>query len=541
MPRLSLGQENKEMSMFKILISDPLAEEGIEILKRVKEFKVDVKLKLPLDELKKIIKDYDALLVRSGTKVTKEVIENADNLKVIGRAGVGLDNVDLEAASKRGIIVMNSPGGNTISTAEHTMSLILALSRNISQADVSTKKGGWERKKFKGVELYGKTLGVIGLGKIGSEVAKRASAFGMKIIAYDPFLSLDKAKELGVESLSLKEVFKRSDYITVHTPMTEETKYIIDKKAIKDMKEGVRIINCARGGIVNENALIEGVKSGRVAGAALDVYEKEPPKDSPLLKCDNVILTPHLGASTEEAQINVAIDIANSTRDALLGCGIKNAVNVPCIDVELYRILQPYVELSEKMGLLIAQIAVGRISKIDIKYSGDIAKYTSSPLTIAVVKGALTPILQETVNYVNALIVAKERGLKVQESKSTELEEYANLITVEVKTDKGSRSVEGTLFTKTDARIVKIDQFHVDAIPEGYMIVAHNIDAPGIIGKMGTILGNNNINIAAMTFGRERAGGKTLSVLNVDSPVPERVLEEIRRAKNILDAKLIKL
>jgi D-3-phosphoglycerate dehydrogenase len=527
--------------MFRILISDSLAKEGIEVLKKVKEFRVDVKLKLPPDELKKIIKDYDCLLVRSGTKVTKEIIKNADNLKVIGRAGVGLDNVDLDAASKRGIIVMNTPGGNTISTAEHTMSLMLSLSRNIPQADASTKRGEWERKRFMGVELYGKVLGIVGLGRIGREVAKRANAFDMKVIAYDPFLSVGKLEELGVESVELKDLFKRSDYITVHTPITDETRHIIDKKAIKAMKEGVRIVNCARGGIVDEAALLEGIESGKVLGAALDVYEKEPPKESPLTKCDRVILTPHLGASTEEAQVNVAIDVANSARDALLGCGIRNAVNVPCIDTELYKILRPYVALVEKMGSLIAQISEGRISRIDIKYSGEIAKYASSPLTVAIVKGTLTPVLEETVNYVNALIVAKERGIKVKESKSSELEEYTNLVTVEVKTDKGSRSIEGTLFTQKDARIVKIDEFHVDAIPEGYMLVAHNIDVPGIIGKIGTILGTNSINIAAMTFGRERPGGKTLSVLNIDSSVPAEVLSEIKKAKNILDVKLIKL
>ncbi|MBU1887790.1 MAG: phosphoglycerate dehydrogenase [Candidatus Omnitrophica bacterium] len=527
--------------MFRILISDSLSEEGIEILKKVKEFQVDVKLKLSPEELKKIIKDYDCLLVRSGTKATKEIIEAGDKLKIIGRAGVGLDNVDLKAASKQGIIVMNTPGGNTISTAEHTMSLILALSRNIPEADASTKKGEWERKKFMGVELYGKTLGIIGLGRIGSEVAKRANVFGMKVLAYDPFLSLEKAKESGVESVELNDVFKRSDYITAHTPMTEETRHIIGKKAIKAMKKGVRIVNCARGGIVDEAALIEGIKSGIVAGAALDVYEKEPPKGSPLLQCENIILTPHLGASTEEAQVNVAIDIANSARDALLGCGIRNAVNVPCIDSELYQVLRPYVAISEKMGSMAAQIAGGRIKQIDIKYSGDIVRYVLSPLTVAVVKGALMPVLQETVNYVNSLIVAKERGIKVEESKSTELEEYANLITVTIKTDKGSISVEGTLFTKTDARIVKVGQFHVDAIPSGYMLVAHNIDVPGIIGKIGTLLGKSHINIAAMTFGREKPGGKTLSVLNVDSAVPEKTLEELRKEKNILDVKLIKL
>jgi len=528
--------------MFKILISDPLAQEGVEILKKVKEFQVDVKHKLPAEELKKIIKDYDGLLVRSETKVTKEIIEAADNLKVIGRAGVGLDNVDLASASKRGIIVMNTPGGNTMSTAEHTMSLVLSLSRNIPQADMSIKKGEWERKKFMGAELYGKTLGVMGLGRIGTEVAKRAIAFGMKVIAYDPFLSEDKSKELGIESVELKDIFKRADYITVHAPLTDETKHIIDKNAIESMKQGVRIINCARGGIVDELAVLEGINSGKIAGAAFDVYEKEPPaKDHPLFKCDKVVLTPHLGASTEEAQINVAVEIADSARDALLGCGIRNAVNVPCVDIELYKILQPYINLGEKIGGLVSQISKGRILEIQIKYSGDVAKYNSSPITVAIVKGVLSPMLQETVNYVNSVLVAKERGIKIEESKVTMLEEYTNLISVEIKTDAVSKSVSGTLFTKKDARIVKIDEFHVDAIPDGYMVVAHNIDVPGIIGQIGTILGKNNINIAAMTFGREKPGGKTLSVLNVDSQVPESVLNEIRRAKNILDATLIRL
>jgi D-3-phosphoglycerate dehydrogenase len=519
-----------------------LAQEGVDMLKRIKEFEVDVKHKLPPEELKKIIKEYDALLVRSETKVTKEIIESADKLKLIGRAGVGLDNVDLSSASKRGIIVMNTPGGNTMSTAEHTMSLLLSLSRNIPQADASVKKGEWERKKFMGTELYAKTLGIIGLGRIGTEVTKRAISFGMKVIAYDPFLSLDKAKELGIESVELKDIIKRSDYITVHTPLTDETKHIIDKDAIKDMKQGVRIINCARGGILDELAVLEGINSGKIAGAAFDVYEKEPPvKDSPLFKCDKVVLTPHLGASTEEAQINVAVEIAESARDALLGCGIRNAVNVPCVDVELYKILQPYLNLGEKIGSLASQLSKGRTLDIQIKYSGDVAKYNSSPITVAIMKGVLSPVLQETVNYVNSVIVAKERGIKIEESKATMLEEYTNLITVEIKTDTGTRTVSGTLFTKKDARIVKIDEFHVDAIPEGYMVVAHNIDVPGIIGQIGTLLGKNNINIAAMTFGREKPGGKTLSVLNVDSQVPESVLNDIRKAKNILDAVLIKL
>jgi D-3-phosphoglycerate dehydrogenase / 2-oxoglutarate reductase len=528
--------------MFKILVSDPLAQEGVDILKKVKESQVDVKHKLPPEELKKIIKDYDCLLVRSETKVTKDIIEAADNLKVIGRAGVGLDNVDLTAASKRGIIVMNTPGGNTMSTAEHAVSLMLSLSRNIPQADVSVKRGEWERKKFMGAEVYGKTLGIVGLGRIGTEVAKRALAFGMKVIAYDPFLSIEKANELGIESGELKEIFKRADYITVHSPLTQETKHIIDKKAIDCMKQGVRIINCARGGIIDETAVLEGINSGKIAGAAFDVYEKEPPvKDNPLFKCEKVVLTPHLGASTEEAQINVSVEIADSARDALLGCGIRNAVNVPCVDLELYKILQPHINLGEKIGALVSQLAKGRVQEIQIKYSGDVVKYNLAPITVAIIKGVLSPVLQETVNYVNSLIVAKERGIKIEEMKATMLEEYSSLISVKVKTDTCTRIVSGTLFTKKDARIVKIDEFHVDAIPEGYMIVAHNNDVPGIIGIMGTILGNKNINIATMTFGREKPGGKTLSVLNVDSLVPEDVLNEIRKAKNILDATLIKL
>lgn len=525
----------------RILISDSLSEEGIDILKEVKEFEVDVKTKIPPQELKETIKDYDALIVRSGTKVTKEIIENANRLKIIGRAGVGLDNVDLEAATKRGIIVMNTPGGNTISTAEHTMTLILSLSRNIPQADNSIKRNEWERNKFMGVEIYGKTLGIIGLGRIGGEVCKRAISFGMKIIAYDPFLPVDKAKELGAELVELDELYRRADYITIHTPLTDQTKYMINEDAFKKMKKGLRIINCARGGIVDENTLFKAIEEGRVAGAALDVYDNEPPKDSPLLRLKNVVLTPHLGASTEEAQVNVAIDIAESVKDALLNRGIRNAINVPCVEPELCKVLDPYIQLAEKMGCMAAQLGDGHIKEIRIKYSGDIANLATSSVTVALVKGMLTPVLQETVNYVNALIIAKERGIIVNESKSTELEDYTSLITLEALTQKSRRSITGTLFTKKDPRIVKIDEFHVDAVPEGYMIVAYNIDVPGIIGQIGTILGRNNINIATMTFGRETQGGKAISVLNVDSPVPEAVLGEIRGSKNILDARLIKL
>ncbi len=525
----------------KILVSDPLAEEGLAILKEEKELEVDVKTSLSPEQLKDIIKNYEALIVRSSTKVTKDIIESASKLKIIGRAGVGLDNVDAQAATLRGIVVMNTPGGNTISTAEHTMSMILALSRNIPQANLSLKNNIWDRKRFMGVELFGKTLGIIGLGRIGSEVAKRAISFGMRIIAYDPYLSIERAKQLEVELVDLRKLISLSDYISLHTPLTDDTQHMIGEEEFKLMKKGVRIINCARGGIVDEAALAKAAESGIVAGAALDVFETEPPKDSPLLKFDNCIVTPHLGASTEEAQVNVAIEIAKQVRDALLGRGIRNAVNVPSVEPEVLKVLEPYISLAERLGCLQAQLAEGHIAEVKIKYSGDMINHDISPLTVALVKGLLTPTLQETVNYVNATLIAKERGIKITESKSTEVEEFANLISVEVKTDKAKSEVAGTLFTKNSPRIVKLNEFYVDAIPLGFMIITSNWDKPGIVGAIGTILGNNNINIAGMTFGRQTPGGRAITVLNVDSPVPIKVLNEIKKVQNILDAKLIKL
>lgn len=527
--------------MYKVLVSDALSDEGLKVLKDEKELQVDVKLKLPPEELKAIIKDYDALVVRSSTKVTKDIIEAGTKLKVIGRAGVGLDNVDAEAASKSGIIVMNTPGGNTISTAEHTMSLLLSLSRNIPQANVSLREGKWDRNKYMGVELYGKTLGIVGLGRIGTEVAKRAMVFGMKVIAYDPYLTAEKALEVGVELVDLKDVIKQSDYITIHTPITDETKHMFSDEEFAQMKPGVRIINCARGGIVDEAALVRAIESGKVAGAALDVYETEPPKDFSLFNSDKIVATPHLGASTEEAQVNVAIEVSRQVVDALLGRGIRNAVNVPSVDPELLKVIRPYIELSEKMGLLISQLTEGRTKEVKIQYSGDIVAHELAPITIAFLKGFLTPILQETVNYVNASFIAKERGIKVIETKSSQMEEFANLISIDAETDKAKISVAGTLSPRKDPRIVKINDFYVEAIPSGYMLILSNIDKPGIIGQIGTILGQNNINIAGMTFGRIKEGGDAITVLNVDSKIPDDVMKQIRSAKNILGAKLIKL
>lgn len=527
---------------YKVLISDSLSKEAVEILEKEKDLQVVVNTKLTPDELKKVIKDYDALLVRSSTKVTKEVINAADKLKIIGRAGVGLDNVDIDAASKKGIIVINTPGGNTISTAEHTFSMMLSLSRSIPQADLSMKKGEWERKKFMGVELYGKVLGIVGLGRIGTEVAKRALSFNMKVLAFDPYLSFERAKELGIESSDLNNLLAQSDYITVHTPLTDDTKHVISDKQFEIMKKGVRVINCARGGIIDEAALLKAIESGKVAGAAMDVYEQEPPaKDSKLLKSDKVVLTPHLGASTEEAQINVAIDIANTARDILLGRCIRNAVNMPCVDPEVFKVIEPYLSLSEKIGSIITQIVEGHIKKVKIRYIGDILKYDLSPFTVSVMKGMLTPILQETVNFVNSLVIAKERGITVVESKTAQIQDFASLIIVEVETDKAKSMVAGTLFTKTDPKIVKVNEFWVDCAPEGNMLFVFNKDVPGIIGDIGTIFGKNNINIASVSFGRDIKGGKAVSVWNVDSDVPKKVLDDIKGAKNIQEVKLAKL
>jgi D-3-phosphoglycerate dehydrogenase len=528
--------------MIKILVSDPLSEEGLKILKEAKEFQVDVKTDLKPEQLKEIIKDYDALLVRSATKANKDIINAASRLKVIGRAGVGLDNVDLDAATQKGIIVMNTPGGNTISTAEHAVSMILSLSRSIPQANASTKKGEWKRSKFMGVELYAKVLGIVGFGRIGKEVARRALSFGMRVLAYDPFLSRDVAESLGIEVVELNELLKQADYITVHTPMTDETRHMISTEQFGLMKKGVRVINCARGGIIDEKALATAVREGKVAGAALDVFEKEPvAPDNELLALDNVIVTPHLGASTEEAQVNVAIEVAEIVRDALLGRGIRNAANYPCLEAEVCRMLDPYIKLSERLGAFAGQLVEGGVKELDISYSGEIAGYDLSPLTMALVKGLLSPVLKETVNFINAVSLAKERGVKIKEAKSSKEDEFVNLIQLQIKTDKETRTVSGTLSGNKQPRIVKIDEYYVELAPLGDMIYIENWDRPGLIGSLGTLLGKEGINIAAMTFGRDKPGGKAISVLNIDSPVSADVAQKIKKLENILTIKGIKI
>ena len=527
---------------YKVLICDDLAEEGLKIFRDQKNLEVLVKTKQPLEELKKLIADVDACVVRSGTQITAEVIAAAKELKVIGRAGVGLDNVDLEAASKRGIVVINTPGGNTVSAAELAFCMIMALARNITEANNSVKRGEWERKKFIGTELDGKTLGVLGLGRIGGEVAKRAQAFRMRVVAYDPFLRADKAAQIGVEPMSLEEVMKVSDFLTLHLPLTAENKHMIGEKEFAKMKKGVRIVNCARGGLIDEKALATAIRSGQVAGAGLDVFESEPPpKDHELFKLPQVILTPHQGASTEEAQVAVAVDVAQSIIDYLHGKGSKNAVNIPFVDPEVLEQIKPYLFLSEKLGLYLAQVIEGHILQVDIQYLGQAAECETTPITVSILKGLLTPIMAENVNYVNAPVLAKERGIKVTESKSSTSAHYSNLIQVDMRTDKKQSRVGGAVISREDARIVMIDDYNVEAVPDGYLLLISNNDVPGIVGQIGTLLGTNRINIAGMTLGRDMLGGQAKTLLKIDQAVSDDLLKQIKQAKNILDAKLIKL
>jgi D-3-phosphoglycerate dehydrogenase len=527
--------------MFKILVADSLSDEGLNVLKGSKEFIVDVKVGLKAPELKSIIGEYDALVVRSATKVTQEIIEAGTKLKIIGRAGVGLDNVDLKVATAKGIIVMNTPAGNTISTAEHTMSLILSMARSIPQADLSMKKNEWKRKDFMGVELYNKTIGIVGLGRIGMEVAKRCLSFGMRVKAYDPFLSREVADQMGVELVKLEELYKAADFITVHVPLTEETTGMISDKQFEMMKTGVRVVNCARGGIIDEKAVARALESGKVAAAAFDVYVEEPPKDLALAKFNNVVLTPHLGASTEEAQVNVAIEVAHQISDALLGKGIRNAANYPSVDPETYHVLQPYINLCERLGSFTGQISDGALNEVNITYSGDIAQHDTAPLTMAILKGLLSPILKDTVNFINARALAKERAIRVIESKAAQSEEFVTLVSLEVKTHKETHRIAGTLFTKSEPRIVKIDEFYVEAIPMGCMLIMHNWDKPGLIGSLGSLMGEYKLNIAAMSFGREKQGGKALTVLNVDASVSPDLLEKVKQLPHILSVKTAQL
>ena len=525
----------------KVLITDPISDEGIKLLKSDPGLQVDVETKLTKEQLIEKIKDYDALIIRSETQVTKEVIDAADHLKIIGRAGVGIDNVDVPAATEKGIIVANAPEGNTIAACEHTISMMFAMSRNIPQANISLKSGKWERSKFMGVEILGKTLGIIGLGRIGGELTIRARGMGMEVLAYDPFTTPERAKDIGARLTTLDEIYEKADFITVHTPLIPSTKHMVSTPQFEKMKKGVRIINCARGGIIDEAALLEAIKSGKVAGAALDVFEKEPPVGNPLLELNQVIATPHLGASTKEAQVSVATIIAEQVLNAFNGAPVTTALNIPIMKPETMAHIKPFLPLAESLGKFTAQMVDGHISEMDVTYSGEITQRDISLVTIAAVKGFLDFKKGELVNYVNAKAIARDYGIKVVESKSGEVGDYTNLITVTVKGDKGQRKVSGTIFGNKDARIVGVDEYRMEVTPAGYMIVTMHKDRPGVIGNVGTILGNNDINIAGMVVGREAIRGEAIMILNVDGAVPQPVLKEMIEKAGLYDARYVKL
>ena len=512
----------------KVLVSDNLGQIGIEMFQKEKNIDVDVKTGLAPEELKEIIPEYDALVIRSATKVTEELLEAATNLKVVGRAGIGLDNVDIPAATKRGVVVMNTPGGNVITTAEHAIAMILSLTRNIPAGTSSLKEGLWNKKKLQGREIYNKTLGLIGFGKIGSIVANRAQGLKMKVIVYDPFVTPELIEKVGLESVSLKELYSRSDYITVHVPKMKETTGLLNEDAFNQMNDGVMVVNCARGGIVDETALYNAMKSGKVAGAALDVFETEPPGKSPLFEFDRFICTPHLGASTREAQTNVAVAVAGQIIEYLNNGTILNAVNVPSVTGDLLDKLGPFLTIADRMGCLQAQLINSPLKEVVIEYRGDFQGLDMSPVSIAVLKGLLSSAVKDDVNFVNANVIAKERGIKVLETYNSESEDYINLITVKAITTGATTIVAGTIFGKHDARVVKINNFRVELIPEGHLALIHNMDKPGAIGSIGTVLGEHKINIARMQVGQEEDGEKNIIFLRTDVPFTDEAIENLR-------------
>ncbi|MGB8699309.1 MAG: phosphoglycerate dehydrogenase [Thermosynechococcaceae cyanobacterium] len=526
--------------MPKVLVSDPIDQAGLQLLEQVAQ--VDVRTDLSPEDLIQTIPDYDALMIRSGTRVTKDVIEAGAKLKIIGRAGVGVDNVDVPAATRKGIVVVNSPEGNTIAAAEHTLALLMALSRHIPNANQSVKVGKWERKKFTGVELYKKTLGIVGLGKIGSHVATVARAMGMKLLAFDPYLSNERAEQIGCRLVELDFLFRESDYITLHLPKTPETQHLINAETLAKMKPTARIVNCARGGIVDEVAIAEALKAGVIAGAALDVFENEPLGDSPLCQLEaDLILTPHLGASTEEAQTNVAIDVAEQIRDVLLGLPARSAVNIPGLRPEIMEQLKPSLMLAETLGNLVGQLAGGRIESLEIRLQGEVATIDAQPIVVAALKGLLTPALQERVNYVNAAIEAKDRGIRVVETRDASVRDYAGSISLIAKGPRESRSVTGALLNQEELRITTIDDFPVNVPPTNHMLITQHRDMPGIIGQIGSLLGQFNVNIASMQVGRKLVRGDAVMVLSLDDPLPEGVLAEIIKSNGITDAYIVNL
>ncbi|MCD2316367.1 phosphoglycerate dehydrogenase [Sphingomonas sp. IC-11] len=520
--------------MPKVLISDKMDPKAAQIF-RERGVEVDEITGKTPEELKAIVGQYDGLAIRSSTKVTKDILEAATNLKVVGRAGIGVDNVDIPAASAKGVVVMNTPFGNSITTAEHAIALMFALARDLPEADRSTQAGKWEKNRFMGVEVTGKTLGLIGAGNIGSIVADRALGLKMKVVAYDPFLTEERAIELGVQKATLDELLARADFITLHTPLTDQTRNILSAENLAKTKKGVRIINCARGGLIDEAALKEGLDSGHIGGAALDVFVTEPAKESPLFGTPNFISTPHLGASTTEAQVNVAIQVAEQMADYLVSGGVTNALNMPSLTAEEAPKLKPYMGLAEKLGSLVGQLAHGAIDRISIHMEGAAAELNPKPLTSAVLKGFLGT-QTDTVNMVNAPLLARERGMEVREIRTEREGDYHTLIRVSVRTADGERSVAGTLFGDQAARLVELFGIKVEADLTGAMLYVVNEDAPGFIGRLGTTLGEAGVNIGTFHLGRRQAGGEAVLLLSVDEPVTADLLAKVKALPGVKTA-----
>jgi len=522
--------------MPKVLISDKMSPKAEEIFK-ARGLDVDYKPGMSPEELKACIGEYDGLAIRSATKVTEEIFEAASNLKVVGRAGIGTDNIDKVAATGKGCVVMNTPFGNSITTAEHAISMMMALARQIPQANESTHAGKWEKSKFMGVELMGKTLGVIGCGNIGATAADRAMGLKMKAVGFDPFLSEERAKEIGIEKVELDELFARADFITLHTPLTDSTRNIISAESIAKMKDGVRIINCARGGLVDEEALKVALDSGKVGGAAFDVFAQEPAKENVLFGHENVIATPHLGASTTEAQVNVAVQVAEQIADFLLDGAVTNALNMPSVSAEDAPKLAPYMGLAEQVGSFAGQITQTSLKSIEIAYEGPVSELNTKPLTALVLKGILSPMMEE-VNMVSAPAIAEQRGISISETTTAKSEEFQTLIKLTITTEAQTRSVSGTLFAGKP-RLVEINGIPVEAEVGPHMLFLTNEDKPGLIGDLGSVLGDNGVNIATFHLGRNESGGEALALLQVDEPVAETVLEKVRGLGLVLRAEAL--
>ncbi|MFC7394177.1 phosphoglycerate dehydrogenase [Scopulibacillus cellulosilyticus] len=527
--------------MYNILISDPLNQEGIEPLLKAKDVKVDIETGLKPEKLQQVISDYHALLVRSQTQVSADIINAGNNLKVIGRAGVGVDNIDLKAATQKGIMVLNAPEGNTISAAEHTFAMMMAVARNIPQAYKSLVGGEWNRKAFQGAELNRKVIGIIGLGRIGAEVAKRAKVFNMKVIAYDPFLTKERAAKLGIEKGELDEVIAAADFITVHTPLTQETKHLLNSEKLNKMKDGVRIINCARGGIINEDDLYDAIKDGKVAGAAIDVFENEPAVGHPLLTLPQVIATPHLGASTAEAQKNVAVDVSEGILKVLHDQPFRNIVNYPPIPSDMMKKLTPYFGLCEKMGEMAIQLVKEKPDEITISYSGELMDLETTPLTRGILKGVLSYYLSTKVNFINAAFMAKQHDIAYTVEKKPYHQSFTSLITLHVKTGNHERVIAGTLIEGYGPRIIRVGDYNIDISPEGHLLFVHHHDRPGLIGRVGSILGEHDVNIATMQVGRKSAGGQAIMMLSVDKKIEKDVISHLEKIDDIISVQEIDL